>query len=242
MRRALAAVLLAALAGCGGGGDRLVVSAASSLTEPLTECSRGFDGADVKLSFAGSDQLAAQIRHGVRPDVFAAANTRLPGELAREGLLERPVRFVTNELVIAVPSGSRRVAGVRDLAAPGLALVAGAEAVPVGDYTREVLSRLPARTGHAILANVRSEEPDVKGVVGKLLRGAGDAGFVYRTDIVDGLEAIALPPGLRPTVAYAAAVVRGAPHPELARRYLDGLTGGRCAEALERAGFGPPVR
>ena len=41
--------------------------------------------------------------------------------------------------------------------------------------------------------NVRSNEPDVKGVVGKLTQGAADAGFVYRTDLVDGLKAITLP-------------------------------------------------
>ena len=35
----------------------------------------------------------------------------------------------------------------------------------------------------AILANVRSEEPDVAGIIGKLTQGAVDAGFVYVTDV-----------------------------------------------------------
>jgi molybdate transport system substrate-binding protein len=82
---------LAALAGCGGDGSSpeatLVVSAASSLQKPLTECSQHYDGAKVRLSFAGSDELAAQIRQGVEPDVFAAANTQLPEALVAEGLL-----------------------------------------------------------------------------------------------------------------------------------------------------------
>ena len=55
----------------------------------------------------------------------------------------------------------------------------GAETVPVGAYTRDVLGRLPAGAREQILANVRSEEPDVRGVVGKLTQGAADAGFVY---------------------------------------------------------------
>ena len=238
-------VALALLAGCGdeagaGGGDaRLVVSAASSLTKPLTACSEEFEGADVRLSFGGSDELAAQIRQGVKPDVYAAANTRLPDELAKEGLLSEPVKFATNELVIAVPADGAATS-VEDLAEPGVKLAIGAETVPVGSYTRDVLARLPSGVQKKILANVRSEEPDVNGVVGKLTQGAADAAFVYKTDIVDGLKAIELPEDLQPSVAYGAGVVEDAKQAELAQQYLDGLTAGPCADALGDAGFGPP--
>lgn len=244
---AVAGALL--LAGCGGddgaasgagGGERVVVSAAASLADALTACSRSLEGADVALSFAGSDELAAQIRQGVEPDVYAAANTALPEQLAAEGLLEPPVAFATNELVLAVPAAEGRVRSLDDLGAPGLQLVVGADSVPVGAYTRELLARLPAAREQAILANIRSEEPDVTGVVGKLTQGAADAGFVYRTDLVDGLRAIELPAALQPRVAYGAGVVDGAPEPELARRYLEGLTAGPCAGALRAEGFGPP--
>ncbi len=246
MRWAAIAIALAVVAGACGEDDeagtespRLVVSAAASLADALTECSRSFEGADVKLSFGGSDELAAQIRQGVKPDVYAAANTRLPEELAGEGLLEPPVEFATNELVIALPGDERAIERVEDLAGDGVRLVVGAETVPVGAYTREVLSRLPAGVEERILANVRSEEPDVRGVVGKLTQGAADAGFVYLTDVGDELTGIELPPDLRPTVAYGAGVVTDAPQPELARRYLDGLTDGACADALRDHGFGP---
>jgi molybdate transport system substrate-binding protein len=87
---------------------------------------------------------------------------------------------------------------------------------------------------------VRSNEPDVKGVVGKLTQGAADAGFVYRTDLADGLKAVALPQNLQPVVKYGAGVVKGAKHPDTAQQYLDGLTSGTCADALRSAGFGSP--
>jgi molybdate transport system substrate-binding protein len=241
---ALAVALLAV--GCGGDEPaaderpRLIVSAAASLTDPLTACSREFEGADVRLSFGGSDELAAQIRQGVRPDVFAAANTRLPEELASEDLLETPVEFATNELVMALPPDEREIERVEDLAAPGVRLVIGAETVPVGSYTRDVLGRLPDRVREQILGNVRSEEPDVRGVVGKLTQGAADAGFVYLTDLTGDLTAVELPPELQPTVAYGAGVVEGTEQQELAQRYLDGLTDGPCADALREEGFGPP--
>jgi len=231
---AVAAVAL--IAGCGGNDDQIVVSAASSLSKPLTACSKQFDGATVRLSFAGSDELAAQIRKGVKPDVYAAANTTLPDQLAREGLLKNPVTFATNELIIARPEGSR-IAAIGDLAKPRVKVVIGAEAVPVGTYTREVLSHLPTAEEHRIMANVRSQEPDVKGVVGKLTQGAADGGFVYRTDLVAGLRAVALPHDLQPVVEYGAGVVKAS---DPAQRYLDGLTHGACADALRSAGFGAP--
>jgi molybdate transport system substrate-binding protein len=241
-------VLALALLAVGCGDDepaaqerpRLTVSAAASLTDALTACSREFEGADVRLSFGGSDELAAQIRQGVEPDVYAAANTRLPEELASEGLLDTPVEFATNELVMALPGDEREIERLEDLAEPGVRLVIGAETVPVGSYTRDVLGRLPAGVREKILANVRSEEPDVRGVVGKLTQGAADAGFVYLTDITGDLTAVELPPELQPTVAYGAGVVKGTGQQELAQRYLDGLTDGPCADALREEGFGPP--
>jgi molybdate transport system substrate-binding protein len=240
--RWLACIALLLLAGCGGGEEepQLVVSAASSLKTAFTSYGEGFDGADVRLSLAGSDELAAQIRQGVRPDVFAAANTKLPEQLHREGLLERPRVFAGNELVVAVPRGSE-IGALEDLAADGVTVAAGAEGVPVGDYTRDVLAR--AGAGEAILANIRSNEPDVNGVIGKLTQGAVDAGFVYRSDVVgtEGrLRAIPLPAGLRPKVAYAAAVVKGAPHPDQARAFVAGLLEGAGAQALRDSGFLPP--
>jgi molybdate transport system substrate-binding protein len=236
-------VILVLLGGCGSDDDpRLVVSAASSMTEALTTCSRDFSGADVRLSFAGSDELAAQIRQGVKPDVYAAANTKLPDELNKEGLLARPVEFATNELVIAVPKDSE-IQSVDDLARDGVKLAIGSESVPIGSYTREVLGRLPKAEADPILANVRSNEPDVKGIVGKLTQGAVDAGFVYVTDVNaagDELKAVKLPADLEPDVTYAAGVVKGAKQPEEAREFVAGLTDAGCADALEQAGFGVP--
>jgi molybdate transport system substrate-binding protein len=243
------AVLVAvALVGCGSdagdssgsGKPRLIVSAASSMTEALDACSPEFADATGRLSFAGSDELAAQIRQGVKPDVYAAANTKLPDALHDEGLLGKPVEFATNELVLAVPAGSE-IASVDDLTAKGVTIAIGDEAVPIGSYTRETLAKLPPGESKAILANVRSNEPDVKGIVGKLTQGAVDAGFVYVTDVNaagSDLKAIELPPDVEPEVTYAAGVVEGAKHPEQARTYVDELLDGPCADALRDAGFG----
>jgi molybdate transport system substrate-binding protein len=196
----------------------------------------------VRFSFAGSDDLAAQIRQGVKPDVFASANAALPDALHADGLLSTPVAFATNRLVLAVPASGGGVQTLADLERPGTTIAIGSASVPIGAYTRQVLSHLGAARERRVLANVRSNEPDVKGIVGKLSQGAVDAGFVYVTDVeaAQGLKAIPLPAALQPQVTYEAAVVTGAPHPAQARAFLAGLTRGTAASALKDAGFGAP--
>jgi molybdate transport system substrate-binding protein len=258
MRRVLALGLAFAALGAGCGDDeengnaataqsgeptRLVVSAAASMTEALEACAPEFgdqENADVRLSFAGSDELAAQIRQGVKPDVYAAANTRIPGELYDEGLVEQPVQFASNEFVLAVPKGSN-IDSLDDLTTSDVKIAIGSESVPIGSYTRDTLAKLPPEQEQAILANVRSNEPDVKGIVGKLSQQAADAGFVYVTDVNaagDQLKAIELPAELEPDVTYGAAVVKGAEQPAKGQAFVDALTAGPCADALQAAGFG----
>jgi len=221
----------------------LRVAAATSLKTAFTAYGEGFEPATARFSFAASDQLAGQIRSGIRPDVFAAANAKLPDALHAEGLVDEPVAFARNRLVIAVPKDGSRVRSIEDLALRGVRLAIGADDVPIGDYTRKVLAQLPAARRAAITDNIRSEEPDVGGIVGKVAAGAVDAGFVYITDVraSDGrLRAIALPAALRPEVVYEAAVVRGARQPAAARAFVAGLLSGPGAAELRQAGFLPP--
>ncbi|MBA3328679.1 MAG: molybdate ABC transporter substrate-binding protein [Solirubrobacterales bacterium] len=250
----LLAVAALAFGGCGGdddggSGDRdLLVSAATSLKSAFTVYAERFDAANVQLSFAGSDELAAQIRQGARPDVYAAANTKLPGALLAEGLVERPRAFTANTLVLVVPAGARGDGGdgvrsLDDLTREGVTIAIGAGSVPIGAYTRTVLDRLGAARRAAILANVRSTEPDVGGIAAKLTQGAVDAGFLYATDVVASggrLRAIELPARLRPRAAYAVAVVKGAEHRAAARAFVAGLLDGAGERALREAGFRSP--
>src|SRR3954453_6737815 len=129
---------MAVLVGCGGddggGGSKppLTVSAASSLKTALTAYGSAFDDAKARFSFAGSDELAAQIQQGVKPDVFASANTKLPDQLFQKGLVEKPVMFAGNRLVIAVPASGGKVSSLADLEKPGVTVAMGSATVPVG--------------------------------------------------------------------------------------------------------------
>ena len=250
MRRSAAALVavLALGAGCGDGdgegrsGTPLRVSAAASLKPAFEAYGRAAGEPAPRFSFAGSDELAAQIRQGAASDVYAAASTELPQQLFEEGLVEKPVVVAGNRLVVAVPRESP-VRSLGDLEEPGLKLIVGNADVPVGAYTREVLARLPERSEQAILGNVRSEESDVIGLTGKLARGAGDAGFLYATDVVAAggeLRLVELPERLQPEVRYGAAIVRGSGRRARARRFVQGLLEGPGRAALRSAGFTTP--
>src|SRR5690349_10364248 len=135
---ALALVLSASLAACGsdssssssGSGASgpepggVIVSAASSLKQALTDYGASFKPGPVRLSFAGSDELAAQIEQGVKPDVFASANTKLPEQLYAKGLVEKPQVFAGNRLVLAVPADSK-LTTVADAAKRGTTVAIG---------------------------------------------------------------------------------------------------------------------
>jgi molybdate transport system substrate-binding protein len=242
LRYALALLIaVAGLAACGadsadGGGEPLAVFAASSLREvfPLV------DGAPT-YQFGGSDELATQIREGAPADVFAAASPKYPQELFDEGVVEEPVAFATNRLVVIVPADNPAgIESVKDVAEPGVRLVVGAEGVPVGDYTRTVLTDLGLETA---LDNVVSNEDDVKGVVSKVALGEADAGFVYATDVTpvaEDVEVVEIPPEAQPPVEYQVAVVAGSEQAEAARAFIDGLLSEAGREALVEAGFGVP--
>jgi molybdate transport system substrate-binding protein len=245
VKRLAVVLILLSVPGCGGGGGsssgdsgQLTVSAAASLKAALPK----YEPA-ARYSFAGSDQLAAQIRAGANPDVFAAANTKLPNALFAAGLVEKPVVFARNTLVLAVPASGKKVKSLADLEKPGVTIAAGAASVPIGGYTREVIARLAPARARKVAANIRSNEPDVAGIVGKLTQGAVDAGFVYATDVqaANGkLTAIQLPAALQPQVAYAAAVVKGTKRHDQAAKFVAGLVNGKGQSALLAAGFDPP--
>jgi molybdate transport system substrate-binding protein len=212
------------------------VFAAASLTKVFQELAP-----NVTFNFAGSDELATQIREGAPADVYAAASPRYPDELFEEGLIEEPQIFATNLLVLIVPADDPAgIESVEDLMADGIKLVVGAEGVPIGDYTRTVLENI-GLTG--VLQNVVSNEEDVKGVVGKVTSGAADAGFVYVTDATaagDDVEAIELPEDAQAVVEYPIAAVAGAKNADAAREFVELVLGEDGQRALADAGFGPP--
>ena len=213
--------------------------AAASLTDVFLKI-----GGASRYNFAGSDQLALQIREGAPADVFASASPTYTQLLYHRGVLMRPVAFATNKLIVLVPRANPgKIHSVYDLRRAGLKIVVGDSTVPIGIYTRKILDRLGIR--RAVAKNVVSQETDVKGIVSKVALGEADAGFVYRTDarpVGAHTRTIALPPWAQPPIRYEIAVVKASGRAAAARSFVKRVTSPRGRKLLAQAGFGLPQK
>ena len=241
MRRlVLLAALLGALASPTlAGTPRLTVFAAASLTDVFPQID-----SHARYSFAGSNALAAQIRQGLPADDFASANVTLPDQLYEAGLVEKPILFTANTLVMIARKGNPdHLHGIYSLGGNSdLKIVIAAKGVPVGDYTRTVLAKanLSGLVGRAV-----SQDTDVREVLAKVALGEADVGFVYATDAntVPGQVAVfAIPRQYEPKVNYAAAAVTSSPHLAAAEAWVKRLQGKTAQAKLRAAGFLVPGR
>jgi molybdate transport system substrate-binding protein len=225
VRRLLAGLLVLAAA-CGPGARGVTVLAAASLSEAFEE----LGGAT--FSFAGSQQLVAQVEAGAPVDVVATADPAAMDRLVRGGLVEPPQDFARNRLAIAVELGNpRRIAGLADLGRHGLRVVLADPSVPAGRYARQALDR----TG--VVVRPVSLELDVKAVARRVAAGEADAGVVYVTDVDAGAR-VDIPEAENVVATYPVAVVRGAGEP--ARGFVARLLGPEGRDALAAHGFALP--
>jgi molybdate transport system substrate-binding protein len=192
-----------------------------------------------KYSFAGSDALQAQITLGAPADLFLAASNVGPDALYAAGKCQKPVTFVRNRLVLAVPANNPAgITSIYDLKKPGVRVLIGTPTVPIGSYTRQILKNFGLL--NAILPQVVSQEKDVATIAAKLKLGAADAGFIYVTDALaagPSLTAISLPTWAQPPVRYEGCVVTASPNQDAAAALLKSLTTKPVQATFTAAGF-----
>jgi len=228
------------------GGATVTVLAAASLTESFQAIGHDFEQqhpgeVSVRFGFGPSDGLAQQIQQGAPADVFASASEKWMDAVADDPGVSHRADFARNRLTIVVPaSDPAGIERVDDLAKPGVKLVLAAEGVPAGDYARQMLDN--AGIADAALANVVSNEIDVKGVLQKVAAGEADAGIVYVTDVTPDVRtqvrAVAIPDDVNVIAQNPIAVVDGSDVPGLAAtfvRYVEGPG----QDVLRSAGFLP---
>jgi len=112
--------------------------------------------------------------------------------------------------------------------------------VPVGAYTLQILGQM--NLTRAVLANVVSQETDVREVLTKVAAGQVDAGFVYSTDaqtVLGKVTVIAVPAWAEPKVTYAMAVVRSSPNQAAARAFINEVRGKAGQAKMLSHGFLP---
>jgi len=234
--------------------QEVVVFAAASLTEVLTEAGKTFeqDHPDVRLvfNFAGSQQLASQLAQGAQADLFASADQRQMDAAVTAGRIDPAdvTIFACNRLVVV--TSDSRIDSLQALARPGVKLVIGAQAVPVGVYTQALLAAASADPlygpafGAGVMANVVSYEQSVRAVLGKVRLGEADAGIVYASDAraAPDVHVLEIPDSLNQIASYPLASVLDGPLEEdsstaLARQFIDFLHSSRSRDILTGAGF-----
>jgi molybdate transport system substrate-binding protein len=233
--------------------NRLVVFAAASLRDAFMSLADNFksshSGVEVTFSFAGSQEIRTQIEQGASADVFASADQQHMQTLLQAGRVIAPVTFARNEPVIAVANDKRAVIRTfADLPA-ATRLVVGVPEVPIGRYTLQILDRASQSLGadfrQRVETRIVSRELNVRQVLAKLSLGEADAGIVYRSDAMsaqDRVGIVSIPSELNVIATYPIALVSGAPHPLLARAWLDFVLSKTGQASLQHAGFISPLQ
>jgi molybdate transport system substrate-binding protein len=254
--------LLVALAPAGC-GDRspstapkveLTVYAAASLKAALDQLRVAYEAVDPAVSLVittdSSAALETKIEQGARADVFLSADAANPTKLVGGGFAIGPItQFASNTLVVIVPSDNpAHIATPVDMANAGVKVIAAGDEVPISNYAKVLVRNLGEQPGYPAdfaaryLANVVSNEENVKAIVAKIELGQGDVAIVYLTDAraSTSVKQIAVPEGANVLAAYAGVVVRPSPIADAAEAFLDWLTKPAAQAIFAAFGFAAP--
>lgn len=230
--------------------DPLLVFAAASLADAMTEVGQAFEGvesAEIVFNFASSSILARQIKSGAPADVFMSADEAKMDDLERGGWLVAESRhsLLGNQLVIVVPVDSElKLSDEWDLVSAAVTRIALADprSVPAGIYARSFLQ--DRRLWDHLLPKVIPTS-NVRAALAAVESGNVEAGFVYLTDAMRSTRAsirYRVPIDEGPAISYPVAVVRKDRLNPLATRFVSFLSEPEPMQIFISHGFIEPAQ
>lgn len=229
---------------------RLLVFAAASLNESLTEVGKAYAAqghAAPALSFAASSALARQIENGAPAALFMSADEEWMDYLAARKLIAGDSRaaLLGNTLVLVTPADKPMTVAI----APGFDLakalgggklsMADPDSVPAGKYGKAALEKLGA---WAAVAPAVIRGDNVRTALSFVERGEAAAGIVYGSDAALTPKvkvAGVFPESSHPAISYPAAILTGHDSAE-ARAFLAFLKSPAAKDIFRRYGFSAP--
>lgn len=236
--------------------NEIIFFAASSLTdvvsEIVSEYERQHPTVTVRLNFAGSSQLATQLIEGASAHLFASANETQMQRLVKEKLITSNAMqvFTTNQLVLILPiDNPAGISSIADLAQSDIKFVTASEDVPIGQYTRQSLAKMessgefPPGFEDAVLANIVSEEANVRQLVTKIQLGEADAAIAYQSDVQpneSNLSVIPIPKRYNVIARYPIAQLQEANGSDRVSDFIAFMQSAKGQSILKKWGFSPP--
>ncbi len=229
-------------------GDEIVVFAAASLKNALDDISAEWSkasGNTVRVSFAGSSNLARQIQQGAPADVFISANVKWMDTLQQDNLVDAASRriLLRNRIVLIAHGKSAEKVEIKqgfDLAGllkDGKLAMAMVDSVPAGIYGKAALTSLGVWQG---VAPKVAQSDNVRAALALVARGEAPFGIVYATDAAasDNVTVVGMfPEQTHPPIIYPAAVVAESKKKPVATSFLDFLVTNKAKHIFEREGF-----
>lgn len=255
MKRTLIVALLLLLAACGapkGEDIELIVFAAASLQETLTEIGANYErdhpGVTLIFNFDSSGTLKTQIQEGADCDIFISAGQRQMDALDDKGSLLEDTRtdLLENKVALAVPEGNPKGIESFDqlaelLESGDVFLAIGNSDVPVGQYTQKILDYYGLDEQALASNGLLTYGSNVKEAAAQVSEGTVDCGVIYATDAFStGLTVVDTATAeMCGQVIYPAAVLTVSRRPKEAQAFLNYVRSADGAAVLESVGFTP---
>ncbi|MCR5128637.1 MAG: molybdate ABC transporter substrate-binding protein [Lachnospiraceae bacterium] len=242
------------------GEGEIIVFAAASMTETLTELKDTYEAAHpevtITYNFDSSGTLKTQIQEGADCDLFISAgqkqmnqlDSNASAEVNTEGLdfvdANSRINILENKVTLCVPEENPKNLQTFDDLADALKggdilFCMGNADVPVGQYTQKILAYYELDEEQLAADGVITYGSNVKEVTTQVAEGSVDAGVIYCTDAYSaGLTIMDYATkDMCGQIIYPAAVLKTASNPEAAQYFLDFLTTDEAMEVFEKVGF-----